>query len=327
LANLVSMRISVIIPVYNAEQFLAAAIDSVLAQEEVCEIILVEDGSFDSSLRICTEYTNQHPRIRLLRHDDGANLGAGATRNLGLHHVTEPYIAFLDADDLYLTGRFSGTKQTFDTFTDADGVYETIGVKYYDDDLKEKHILRAHGENTGLRKEVSPHDLFRSLATGKFGHIHLDGLVLMKEALDASLLFDVTLKQCQDSDFMFRLANKCIVYPGDLSRTVALRGVHRNNRVFNQKEARHYRKLYLRKCIRHRFYGSMDVIANLYIVTRYIGASRVFQPFKSLGRFSLFFKSLFIGVFLLTHPGVVVNLMECAIKGRPGPQVSTTTLT
>ena len=100
------MKVSVIIPVFNAEKFIRKAVESVLDQSETGEILLIEDTSPDNSLKICQELEEKHDRVRLLRHDDLLNHGAGATRNLGIRNAKFDYVAFLDADDFYLKGRF-----------------------------------------------------------------------------------------------------------------------------------------------------------------------------------------------------------------------------
>jgi glycosyltransferase involved in cell wall biosynthesis len=95
---------SAIIIFYNAEQFLREAIDSVLSQtEESWELLLVDDGSKDGGEEIAREYTDRIPeKIRYLQHPDRGNHGMSATRNLGVRNSSGKWIAFLDADDIWL---------------------------------------------------------------------------------------------------------------------------------------------------------------------------------------------------------------------------------
>lgn len=76
------MKISVVIPVYNAEKYVESAVNSALQQKETAEVILVEDNSPDNALAICTKLSQDNPRVRLIRHSDGENHGAGESRNL-----------------------------------------------------------------------------------------------------------------------------------------------------------------------------------------------------------------------------------------------------
>lgn len=89
--------LSIVVPVYNAEAYLAACIDSLLAQNmETPEIILVNDGSRDQSGAICDAYAGKHPTIRVIHKE---NEGQTATRKAGLRLATGKYVAFVDSDD------------------------------------------------------------------------------------------------------------------------------------------------------------------------------------------------------------------------------------
>jgi glycosyltransferase involved in cell wall biosynthesis len=89
--------ISIIIPVYNAEQYLHRCVDSILAQTyKNLEIILVNDGSKDNSGKICDEYAELDNRVRVIHKQNG---GAASTRNAGLDVANGEYIAFIDSDD------------------------------------------------------------------------------------------------------------------------------------------------------------------------------------------------------------------------------------
>lgn len=91
--------ISVIIPVYNTEQYLIQCIESVLKQSfREYEIILVDDGSGDSSSKICDKYAHNHDNIFAYHKE---NEGLGPTRNYGVCKAVGEYITFLDSDDWY----------------------------------------------------------------------------------------------------------------------------------------------------------------------------------------------------------------------------------
>lgn len=91
------MLITVILPVYNVEAYLCTCLDSLLQQSfRDYEILLIDDGSEDSSGRICDEYARRYDRIRTVHK---ANGGPGSARNLGLELAQGEYIVFCDPDD------------------------------------------------------------------------------------------------------------------------------------------------------------------------------------------------------------------------------------
>lgn len=99
--------VSVIMIFLNAERFMDEAIRSVLAQTfEDWELILVDDGSTDGGSDMARNHAHRQPRrIRYCHHDGHSNLGMSASRNLGLTLARGEYVAFLDADDVFLPQR------------------------------------------------------------------------------------------------------------------------------------------------------------------------------------------------------------------------------
>ncbi len=93
--------LSVIIPCYNAERYIAATLDSVLAQTlRPAEVLVIDDGSTDGSAAIIRQYAQQPDSpIQLIQQ---ANAGESRARNVGIQRATSPFIAFLDADDIWM---------------------------------------------------------------------------------------------------------------------------------------------------------------------------------------------------------------------------------
>ncbi len=121
------------------------------------------------------------------------------------------------------------------------------------------------------------------------------------------MLFDPALKQCQDSDWLLRLAAAHKLYAGPSDNIVALRRVHRDNRVFNTQERIYFQRKYLRKCISQEFYGSTDRHAMLYVVGRYVS----WMWGGLLRRAGVLSAPLIIAsttVYLLIHPGLLFRL-------------------
>ncbi len=119
-------KISVVIPVYNVEKYLETCLNSVINQTyKNLEIIVVNDGSKDSSLEICKKYEKLDNRIILI---DQKNRGLSGARNVGIKKATGDYIHFLDSDD-YITLNYYEKMIEALSDTDADIV---VGGFYYE---------------------------------------------------------------------------------------------------------------------------------------------------------------------------------------------------
>ncbi len=227
------MQISVIIPVYNAEKYVEQAVNSALQFGEVAEVILIEDKSPDNALEICRNLVKKDARVKLFQHPDKANHGAGASRNLGMQMAGSEFIAFLDADDFFLSKRFDAEKELFKN-PDVDGVYGAIGVHYWSENAKEQYFSVYGDRLDTVYKKHPPTDVFPGLIglRGSFGLFSIDALTIRRTALEKiDALMKTDLQLHQDTDFILRLAFYSNLYPGILDEAVAMRGVHENNRI------------------------------------------------------------------------------------------------
>ena len=132
--------ISVIIPAYNAAGTLPAAVESVLAQTvRELELIIVNDGSKDETLKIAEGYREKYSFIKVISRENG---GAAAARNAGLAAAEGEYIAFLDADDSYdpdfLETLYNAAKK-YDADLVRSGLKYVGGVVFGDGSVRERH--------------------------------------------------------------------------------------------------------------------------------------------------------------------------------------------
>ena len=96
--NKTKPKISVIVPVYNVEKYLRRCVDSILAQTFTdFEVLLIDDGSKDSSGSICDEYAEKDSRVSVFHKENG---GVSSARNLGLYNAKGTWICFVDSDDI-----------------------------------------------------------------------------------------------------------------------------------------------------------------------------------------------------------------------------------
>ena len=231
-------HISVIIPAYNAEKFIEKSINSVLQQSEVLEVIIINDGSTDKTQDILNKLKLQNAKIKIYHHPNKKNKGRAASRNLGIKNAIGNYIAFLDADDYYLTDRFVNDKKIFEENIEVDAVYNAIGAHFYRDAAtREQDQL----ELTTIRENVKPEELFDVLLSGNLGYFSIDGLTVLRSSFETVGYFDESFKVSEDTNLFFKLALKCHLKTGIIDKPLAMRGVHDDN-VFNREDLyREYR--------------------------------------------------------------------------------------
>jgi glycosyltransferase involved in cell wall biosynthesis len=238
------LNISVIIPVFNAAPFVRKSVKSALEQEETAEVLLIEDCSTDNSLEICKQLEKENKKVKLHRHSDGKNHGAGASRNLGIEKASCEFLAFLDADDYYLPGRFKKDTEILEGDETVDGVYNAIGFEIYDKEGEVRHIQNPFKELTTISELIPAEELFyRMSPTGSAGHFHIDGLTTRKKLFSKIGGFDTKLELSQDTHVLIKMTLLGRLEAGVLDRALAIRGVHSGNRIKDQEKLEQMRPL------------------------------------------------------------------------------------
>ena len=195
--------VSVVIPAYNNELYVADAIDSVLQQDyPALEIIVVDDGSADNTRNIVLAYGD---KVRLLTQK---NKGSAAARNLGIANAHGKYIAFLDADDVWCKNKISlqvdalsksGYKMAYSSFIrwrpDERGRYAApdslFGIPHHPDTTSAKIV-------TGWAYA----DLLLDCI------VWTSSVIVEKDEIEKAGLFDESLRKGQDYDLWLRLSHQ-----------------------------------------------------------------------------------------------------------------------
>lgn len=121
-------KVSIIVPVYNAEKYIRETVDCVKAQTYPdWELLLVEDGSTDESLRILEELEKDDARIRILKQENG---GAARARNHGLSEAEGRFVAYLDADDLWSPDKL---EKQLAFMAEKDAAFSFTGYEFADE--------------------------------------------------------------------------------------------------------------------------------------------------------------------------------------------------
>ena len=149
-------KITVIVPVYNAEKTLKKCVDSLLSQtHKNMEIILVDDGSKDLSPAICDTYEKEDGRIKVFHKENG---GSSSARNEGLRHATGDYVGFCDSDDYVEADMYASLLSAAEANPEGN-IFQILAV--YESESGE--VLKAAGEKEGAVTEIKSPEMFRLL--------------------------------------------------------------------------------------------------------------------------------------------------------------------
>lgn len=178
--------VTVIVPFFNAEKFIQEAIESVLAQTyNNWELLLVDDGSTDGSSDIAIRYAQKDSkRVRYLQHDGHKNQGLSASRNLGVRHAKGEYVAFLDADDVWLPDKLQEQVVILDSNRDAAMVYEPAEMWYSwasTEDFRQDLVQQL---GVPLNRLHSPPSLLKVFLKGKSDPPCISTILVRREAIE-----------------------------------------------------------------------------------------------------------------------------------------------
>jgi glycosyltransferase involved in cell wall biosynthesis len=181
-------RVTVIIPTYNRAVFLKEAIDSVLDQDfRDFELIVVDDGSTDSTLRLLRSY---RPSIRIIKTQ---RKGVSAARNTGIEQAKGSYIAFLDSDDLYVKNKLSVQMAYVEAHPEAKICYT--------DEIWIRKGVRVNPKKSHAKHSGWIFDKCLPLCI-----ISPSSVMMSKELLDEVGVFDESMPVCEDYDLWLRIA-------------------------------------------------------------------------------------------------------------------------
>jgi glycosyltransferase involved in cell wall biosynthesis len=233
-------QVSVIIPVYNSEMFIKDSVDSALNLPEVGEVLLIDDGSTDNSLKVCLELQSQNKRVKALSHKDERNHGPAASRNLGILNASSEFVSFLDADDVYLAHRFSAEKKIFQSEPEIDGVYGCSHTIFISESGKQQYYKVESSHIYTVNEVLPPELLFNNLLFYWNGRIHTSAITVRRSAFQKVGLFNEELRWAEDTELWLRLAYKVKMVSGVINEPIALRRIHDRNIVHQIDKARIY---------------------------------------------------------------------------------------
>ena len=189
--------ISVIIPVYNVEEYLHKCLDSLVAQtvdKSKMEVILVDDGSSDNSPAICDEYAADHSFFKVFHRENG---GVSSARNFGIENAHGKYIMFLDSDDWLTKKSVKSLVSFFDRHYDEVDLITYKELISQNDEIKEVNHFRYDIINkTGVYDLDSPDYMY-------FVQTHMN--ICIKNRGKDNVKFDTTMIFHEDQKFILSI--------------------------------------------------------------------------------------------------------------------------
>lgn len=189
--------LSIIVPMYNVEQYIGSCLDSLLNQgfeDNSYEIIIINDGSTDNSLKIVEDFANRYTNIRIMTQK---NAGQSAARNTGLKMAVGDFICFVDADDFLVKDKLASLVQIAQNNKVEILTYNILGGTYAD-------ILRKIGENSTCEHISEVQDGIEYIA--KYNYNNGPWYYLIKRSFIEKIgLCFIEGRKCEDGIFTMNL--------------------------------------------------------------------------------------------------------------------------
>lgn len=269
--------VSIVVPAYQADPFLAETLDRVAQQTyERWELIVVEDGSTGRIESIVEEFAERNPSHRVIYRRHDKNQGPSASRNTALSEAKGEFVALLDADDLWLVDHLQVSVEELKNQT-SDLTYSTPVL--FDDHTG--YLVGIWGPNEDERENL-PSGIFRR------NFVTPSTVVMRREVFDRVGLFDTdpALQGCEDLDFWLRCVSARV-------RFACLRGCHCMYRKGHAQAATTYMS---RITIRHAYVLDKHLgMAEVPLHEQHCHLSRVYRDagVRNLGKDPLKAASLF----------------------------------
>jgi glycosyltransferase involved in cell wall biosynthesis len=186
--------VSVLMPVWNAERFLAAAVQSVLDQtQRELELIAVDDASTDGSLRILQSFAAKDPRVRVFQNEQNQQIVKTRNRAFREADPRSRYFAIMDSDDVCMPERLAEQLR----FLDAHPDHALVGSRIT--------IIDEQGRDIGRRDYPCTHEAIARVLT-RYNPFAQSSVTLRRSALEEVGHYDERYTRCQDYDLWFRMA-------------------------------------------------------------------------------------------------------------------------
>lgn len=267
-------KIDVIIPAYNAEKFIKAAIDSALSQTLLPQtIIVVDDKSSDNTAKLVKSIQAKNPIVKYIKLQ--SNRGASAARNEGIKNSSSDFIALLDADDMWTSDKL---EKQFEVF-DKSPLKENLAIVYSNcqdiDEFSNPVITNnPFTLKTNVKGKVLHHLRMANVISGSCSSV-----LIRRKFLNEIGLFDEQLEACEDWDLWLRFSHKFLFDYVEESQVFIRRHSGNSQKNFYRMLSGHlkfYSKIFLLHDL--NFYRLMGFRA--WIFRSFCPATNIYQFFK-----------------------------------------------
>lgn len=257
--------ISVIVPVYNAEDYLGECLDSILNQSyKSLEIIIVNDGSIDNSANIAKGYAEKYDNVYLINQENG---GASKARNTGIRNAKGEYISFIDSDDKIASDTY---EKCIDRFNKYNVDVVQFGMLLFDERKKEEDII------AGCEESVLGHEHFKYIVNNyinSWAYFSACCHIYKRNSLIQDELYFVPELTSEDMDFWIRIImknpnmsviNKAFYMYRQRSESTSkakrsIRDVESNNKIINTYLSYMNKYTYLKEEFRKIIYRLLEI--------------------------------------------------------------------
>lgn len=194
--------VDVIIPAYNASAYIRETLASVAIQGSVlAKIIIVNDGSTDNTSEVVAQFVQEHPALQI-QIIDQVNAGLSAARNAGIRASTAPFIALLDADDVWVADKLNKQLAVFNQSSN-----DRLGLVYCGYSLINQNSTPLPS-SIGVIKPKLRGEASKKLLTGNFISGSGSAVLIKSEVFQKVGLFDESLRAGEDWDMWLRIAQQ-----------------------------------------------------------------------------------------------------------------------
>ncbi len=248
-----SVKVSVLTPVYNTEKFVGEAIESILNQSyKDFEYIICDDCSTDNTWNILTEFSKKDTRIKIAKNEK--NLGIAGNRNKLITMASGEYIAWQDADDISMPFRIEHQLNFMESHLEV-GIVG--GFLQFFDENGNKDIRKYFPDDTYLRKNIF-----------KFSPVAQPGSMIRKKCLDESGNYDLRFPPAEDLDMSFRIGSRYKF--ANLQEIVIRYREHLNSATYRRLKKIELSTFEIRNKYSHRYGYKMSAIDRIYNLFQFI---------------------------------------------------------